>query len=349
MKDYIRKYPATKSLFAIAIGIILICGIVLSYRATAEPQRGRTKIPPGPKRGVNYSSFKHSSHSQSCAACHKVKEGERAQHFPGHTACNDCHFFPAFTVGARSYCVVCHTPPGNNAKLKGFPDQRKDQFAIKFPHNVHVGMDVKDYNPLVPVREISEELKKVNAISEKGGCISCHVKEGPQKKETNFSKPYHPECAQCHGDEGKKVAPAMSNCAGCHIAPTPNRSEVSGIITGFRHDRDHERDVRPTAKSKAVLECKFCHNTAVKAKKLIDILPPSADKCTVCHNSEIGARALTSQELAKLSKPAEQAKPNDKTPIPTKPASEKTQPSAKPDSNKSQPAAKPVDQPKPKR
>jgi hypothetical protein len=344
MQNKISRYPALAKLSVVAIGVFLVCGVIWSLRATAEPQR--RGIPPGPKRNVNYARFKHSSHSTNCATCHKVKEGERVARFPGHNSCNDCHFFPAFTVGARSYCMVCHPAPGNTAKLKGFPDQRDDQFAIKFPHNVHVGMDVKDYNPIVPVKEMSEEQKKVQAIAEKGGCISCHVKDGPDKKETSFSKPHHPECAQCHGDEGKKVKPVMNDCAACHIAPA-KRSELSGLIANFRHDRDHERDTRPSAKSKALLDCKYCHTTAVKAKTLSDIKPPEADKCIACHNDEV-ARALKPEEMAKLGKSTTPAKPADtKTPVLTKPASEKTQTPAKPEEKPKQKAEPPVKPPDP--
>jgi cytochrome c553 len=335
MQNFIRRYPARVHLTVLTLGLIMLAGLAWSMSATAEPQRRR--IPPGPKRNVNYSRFKHSSHSSNCASCHRVKEGARVTNFPGHNACNSCHFIPAFTVGARAFCIVCHTPPGNTARMKSFPEQKPDQFSIKFPHNVHVGMEVKDYNPIVEVKEVSEEEKKIQAIAVKGGCISCHEKDGKAKKEKDFSKPFHAECAQCHGKDGKKVAPAMDNCVGCHIAPA-KRSILSGLFADFRHDKDHERDIRPEAKSKAMIDCKFCHKGAVKAKTLADIKPPEESACIACHNEQVGAHSLKPQELAKLT-----PSPAAKTPAATKPVSEKTKPETKPADKKETPSAKPAE------
>lgn len=298
--------------------IAALMGVVIwALNVEAQTQRKKAiKAVKGPQRGVNYSRFDHDSHSPRCNECHRVAEGKRVTSFPVHNACDDCHFFPAFTIAQRGFCIICHTPPGNTARMQRFPEQRSDQFAIKFPHNIHVGMDVKDYNPIVAVSAPSEEQLKIQEVSIKNGCYSCHVKDGKERKEENYSKPHHPECAQCHGDEGKKVAPAMNNCAGCHIAPMPGRVELSNLVANFRHDRDHERDIRPEAKTKKMLDCKFCHKTAVRAKKLVDIQAPEESSCLACHNKDVGAVILTPKQTARLKKgasPAEQpsAKPAD--------------------------------------
>ncbi|MEW6733860.1 MAG: hypothetical protein AB1489_21215 [Acidobacteriota bacterium] len=321
MRKLIEKYHDSVRFLLLVILLTLLCGLAWNLQAnTTTTQRHR--IPPGPRRGINYQRFSHTSHSPNCASCHQVKEGQRVTHLPNHPTCSNCHFFPAFTVGARSFCLICHMPPGNTARLKGFPEQRKDQFSIKFPHNIHVGLEVKDYDTPVPIHKLSEEQEKVQVIAEKNGCFSCHIKDGPKKKEASFSKPYHPECAQCHGSGGNKVAPAMNECKGCHQAPTPARKEIDNTVPNFRHDRDHERDIRPQAKSKATLDCKFCHSGAIKTKQLVDIQPPEVDKCNACHNDEVGAHKLTLEETAKL----KQSAPKTDTPTTAKPPVKPLQP-----------------------
>src|SRR6185369_7453876 len=152
---------------------------------------------------------------------------------------------------------------------------------------------------------------KFQAVTKESGCVECHVKDGKEKKEENFSRPYHPECARCH----TVVKPKMKggDCEGCHQMKSPTRVEGTNLITGFFHDSTHEDDNRPKdqkdpAKDKKFLtkdgkklKCQFCHDVD-RVAKLVDVQIPLQSRCTPCHNANktAVARALTSEELAKL-------------------------------------------------
>lgn len=268
----------------------------------AAPAKGGPKLSGlGPRPGVNYDTFDHTTHSLNCQDCHEVKDGERVTVFPGHNACEECHSIVSFTVLARvqrqpGFCLICHEKDLVKV-LPNFPDQRDDQFSIKFPHSVHVGLDAKDYSTglykLFDDRNESE--RKIQEVAQESGCLECHVKEGKENKEENFSTPHHPECWNCHGVSPKKVDPDMNNCLGCHIPFGPFREAATNITVGFRHDKDHERDTRPDVKKvkdkdtgkmvEPMLNCKFCHKEAAASKRLADVGPPFLSTCLACHNN----------------------------------------------------------------
>jgi hypothetical protein len=260
-----------------------------------------------PKQGVDYQSFDHGTHSLNCDDCHQVTGKERVTKFPKHEACVECHSFPLFTIHQKAaFCLVCHETPKNLAIVKAqFPDQRDEQFGIKFPHGVHVKLNSKDFNAtntgdLFDTRD--EKEKKIQEIASKSGCNECHVKEGKEKKEENFSAPKHPECARCHGVGPKNVPPNMTQCLECHKPFMPVRRAVNFIIPKFRHDRDHEMDTRKGAKKGSTLECQFCHKQPAASKRLFDIEAPLLSNCVICHNDtkDGTAHPLTPSEQINL-------------------------------------------------
>lgn len=309
---------------------------------TSSPTTGAQKTPklsPLPVRlqGVNYSVFDHASHSPDCLSCHipnrvpkltgKLKNkqpaavttpftyDDRVTQFPPHASCEECHSIVQFSFpvpATKGFCQICHEADKETV-LSKFPDQRDDQFGLKFPHDVHVGTKAKDYNVGPKLPELTDEQKQIQAVATSSGCNDCHVKEGKDKKEENFLLPFHPECARCHSEiprdpaakddpkfKIKNEKPYMSDCLECHKPFMAERPVVSGIILQlppgvfFTHGKTHEEDVRDkkTKKEKGKypsLDCKFCHKDAAKAKRTQDIIVPSAkDSCLPCHNDGKG-------------------------------------------------------------
>ncbi|MBI4852348.1 MAG: hypothetical protein HY819_11180 [Acidobacteria bacterium] len=304
---------------------------------TTGPQKGPRLAPLPVRSGVDYSKFDHASHSPDCLSCHIPNRkppkfaykqpadasipftfDDKTTQFPPHFACEECHFFAPLTL-SKGFCEICHEPDKKTV-LPKFPQQRDDQFGLKFPHDVHVGTKAKDYNVGPKLPELSDDQKKIQAVATSSGCNDCHVKEGKEQKEENFFLPYHPECARCHSEELRDPAakddpkfkiknerPYMRECLECHKPFMAPRPVVSGIVVQipddkvknkdfnfFTHGKSHEEDVRDkkTKKEKGQypsLDCKFCHKDAAKGKRVQDIIAPSVkDACLPCHNDGKG-------------------------------------------------------------
>jgi hypothetical protein len=254
-------------------------------------QKGPKLNPLPVREGVDYSKFDHASHSPDCLSCHipnrtpktglgkefsgKVKQPESAKtpftyddrvtQFPPHAACEECHLIFQFTlaakvgakptIGAKYFCQICHEADSQTV-LAQFPKQREDQFGMKFPHDIHQGIKSKSYNVGPKIAELTDEEKKLQAVAISSGCNECHVKDGKDKNEENFSIPYHPECARCHSETPtdpaakddpnfkiKNEKPYMSDCLGCHkpfMSPRPVVSDIvvqTGVVKPFNVDR----------------------------------------------------------------------------------------------------------------
>jgi cytochrome c553 len=257
------------------------------------------------RQGVDYTTFNHATHSPDCMSCHdQHRFDQRAVQFPKHAACEDCHPIPVYTLGTRfGFCYICHEKDAKTV-LSTFPELKEEQFGVKFPHSVHVGLDAKDFNlgNIAITDTRTDEDRKIQEVSKTSGCIECHEKDGKDKKEENFTNPGHPECARCHGVAPKMVPPLMIDCLGCHKPFLAPKKAVSNIVASFRHDKDHEKDTRPDAKKGALLDCKFCHKVTATTKRLQDVTAPFLSNCTVCHNDgkKATAHALKSSESVNL-------------------------------------------------
>ncbi len=313
------------------LAVVSILTITLSigyFRSDAQTGRSAGKkgearlVGLAPRPGVDYSKFSHTTHSLECSDCHEVKDGEIAYKFPKHDSCNECHNFVPFRLSASGFCMICHDNKNNYKSVRpGYAEKAQSDFGTKFPHAVHIGANGTDFdkNNKDPLDGFDEKLKKVQAVSKESGCIECHVKDGPDKKEQSFSNPNHPECFRCHGsDPNTKVAPVMQDCTGCHKPWLAKQNSVSGLFPTFYHDDTHEDDSRPKPKTKTPeereailkerakdltknkkLKCQYCHDVN-KAERLVAIDRPLQSRCTVCHDKRATARALTDEELDKL-------------------------------------------------
>ncbi|MEW6730622.1 MAG: hypothetical protein AB1489_04725 [Acidobacteriota bacterium] len=291
---------------------------VTSSQSQRKGGIGAAALPPRP--GINYARFEHTTHSLSCEECHDVKVGNRVTKFPYHPACEECHAFVPFTFAdGGAFCLICHETPKDWRIVKPqFPDQKDDQFGIKFPHDVHVGLKAKDYNvgnvDILIDRDRSQQEIAIQETAAKFGCNECHVKEGKDKKEENFSTPHHPECARCHGVGPKNELPHMYDCLGCHKPWMPIRKAVNFLVPNFRHDKDHDLDTRPEIEKKLKeeqkksgkkpetpkLDCKFCHKQTSASKRLFDLEPPMLKACEVCHSKDGNAHELTPAEAVNM-------------------------------------------------
>lgn len=321
------------------------------FSSDAQTGRGKTapdsKTNKGPrmvglpaKAGIDYSNFKHETHSLNCSECHftkEVEEGKKAVTWPEHAACDECHNIAQFRLGAPKFCIICHTGPQNNyAGLKPEYNQKvKSDFGTKFPHdNKHVNAfaetyDKKKNRPIFDTFEGDDQIKQ-NVVKE-SGCIECHVKDPYQidmaapSTRNRESMPNHPECARCHSEAlENKVKPFMKDCIECH-KPWLNKQEtVSNLFLDpekgpFLHNDDHEKDSRPRAiktkedeKTKKLfltkdgkrLRCQFCHEVdpVTSVERLIDIKKPLESRCTVCHSKKANAYELPEFMLARLRK-----------------------------------------------
>lgn len=307
--------------------VLLVCllGLIASldfFKGIAQTKRGagtqkKTPATDNPKKvnmvplpvrqGVDYSKFDHAMHSPDCQSCHTSgKYGDPVTDWPKHDTCENCHAIsPAFTLIQRgAFCLICHEKNLKTVKSE-FPEQKPDQFVTRLPHSVHVGLKAKDsnkYGDPTYGEGFSEDDLKLQQVARKSGCLECHVKDGKEQKEENFSEPGHPECARCHGLAPGNVLPIMNDCAGCHKPFLASYEPVTDIVPKFRHDRDHEKDTRPDAKKGETLDCKFCHKETAASKRIQDITRPFVSNCTICHfkGKKASGHELTPEELKNM-------------------------------------------------
>lgn len=335
--------------------------------AGGQGQNNGPRLTPLPIRpGVNYTVFDHASHSPDCFTCHipnKTYKGvktvrqapqppytldDRVTQFPQHAACEQCHAIFQFSAPqSRGFCFICHEKDAVTVKTQ-FPDQRDDQFGTKFPHNVHVGLNAKDYNVGGPRPVLTPEEEQLQAIAKSSGCNECHVKDGKDKKEENFGYAHHAECARCHGltpmkegEKPKNEKPYMNDCLGCHKPFMAKHNPSTDIVyritenQPFLHDKTHEEDVLQKKNDKGkwpALDCKFCHKETSNAKRTQDIAPPGLSSCIPCHNNgknglKQKANELTIGETLNLKQDYKQPEPPKKDAAPAdkdkKPADKK--------------------------
>src|SRR5437762_2994549 len=202
------------SLFALALFFNNFIGVQAQRGGGAQTPRKRAPKGPAPK--VDYKVFDHAdpAHKFACETCHdNVVEGQRVTDFPNahdsriEPACDNCHNRPIFTIyQSGAMCFICHQKMKKSAgvpkDLTEFPDQRKDQFGIFFPHTTHKNMKAKDFDKTATDIDLfisfNSREPKDQAIAKESNCVECHLKDRKDKKEENYSTPHHAECARCH-------------------------------------------------------------------------------------------------------------------------------------------------------
>ncbi len=243
--------------------------------AFQRPRRNTRPTPRVPTPRVDYAKFSHTTHVVSqkltCDSCHKVptsnwkevRKGDQAfpdvAEFPEHETCLNCHrqqFFARERPAPR-ICVNCHvnvTPRDTTRFL--FPSlgdvtdstqPRADvatEFAINFPHDIHLDVVGSNRSPDTPHIGFASALLRpnirVHQADEPKTCAVCHQTYQPQgnsdeeyvikppkgigdafwlKKGTFKTVPNsHVLCFSCHSaDSG--IPPAPSDCKVCHKLP----------------------------------------------------------------------------------------------------------------------------------
>lgn len=342
-----------KKIFEVRIVVVLlfagcvVCGAAYS-RLTTKTAGSESQNKPALNLTANlkagkakYSEFPHSKHKQSCDSCHKfpssnwktVRKEDAAfpdiTDYPKHESCLSCHRTQFYGSSKPVICSICHTAPSpRNSSRHPFPNPREifDQsakgktavsdFAIKFPHEIHVGIVAgTDRRKFADPLYINVGLKRAGEES----CAICHQTYSPQgesedeyftkppadlgdafwlKKGTFKSSPIgHTTCFSCHSDD-TGIMPAPSNCAACHSLKSedgvfdfdPKMAAAMSITDKIALDawrlRGSSGTFRHEWMSHAEMDCASCHdvskiNTLDPASKKVDIL-----SCSICHITE---------------------------------------------------------------
>lgn len=287
----------------IVILFLALIGVVsnadLMARFDAHTQR-RGAAPPAQPKKIDYSKFKHSSHTGDvktlkpgvtkkldCAYCHTVtREKPEVTVYPNsepekkanHTACADCHVLSGrqsvVTGETPAMCLVCHTEESKLKQWKGvrsFPNPQvvTSQFADTFSHSDH-----------------TDFYKDTKASFE---CASCHENNKQEfvgatafKAGIKQSAPWHTECFVCHYDESKvkKTSSTFATkCSGCHAPKLSAKGTGSELAVHwfarqivdvekkpFSH-KDHDflskkEKENPSNVTKSCMECHTAGKTA---------------------------------------------------------------------------------------
>lgn len=243
-------------------------------RAIPGRRSQKARLPTAKSPRFDYSRFSHNTHvSQqklACDSCHKfptknwkdVRKPDAAfpdvAEFPEHSSCLNCHrqqFF-ARERPAPAICSNCHvnvTPRDTTRflfpSLGDLSDSAKPmrdlipEFAIKFPHELHVdvvGLNAPFLDPVGRLSFVAVSWQEKSAPQQSGqpkSCPVCHQTYQPQgssseeyvttapknlgdafwlKKGTFKTLPNrHTVCFTCHNPDAG-IAPAPSECNACH-------------------------------------------------------------------------------------------------------------------------------------
>lgn len=230
-------------LFLALVGASFDADLVARFTADTQGRRGATppaQSPrPTPTPKIDYSKFKHSTHSGDvkthkgdatqkldCAFCHTVtREKSEVTVYPNsepekkksHAACIECH--DLMFSGRQSVvsgmnpamCLICHTDESRMKDWKGvrsFPNPQVivSQFGDTFSHGEHTDF--------------------YDSSKTKFECAACHQNTEQElvgatafKAGIKQSVPWHTECFVCHYDESKvkKTSSTFATkCSGCH-------------------------------------------------------------------------------------------------------------------------------------
>lgn len=224
-----------------------------------------------PLASQDYSKFSHRSAkhaSLQCTACHERKDNSARPSFPGHKACTSCHL-SQFTTPAVPMCAICHTDVGSNQPpLKGFPENFKEGFTVKFDHAQHMKGEAR------PER----------------GCAACHDK--PLRRGVALSIPSglsaHNQCYACHTPGKESGWRNISSCGICHAQGrySPTSTNGSAFRASFSHAEHGPRQR---------LDCAACHNLIAGAMQTRQVTSPLTEQhfantrgqsCMTCHNGK---------------------------------------------------------------
>lgn len=300
---------------ALLLALGVVCEVAAQRRSQARPQ---------PKK-IDYSRFSHrtSEHQTSCDSCHKfpsknwdqVRKADDAfpdvTDFPDHAACLDCHrqqFF-ARELPAPAICSNCHirvTPRdtrryvfpslGDQASGSRQP-QKLSQFALLFPHEVH--LELVAFKPRTSVTFTNASFGRVSLRSQESdpkSCSVCHQTHQPQGdsedefvtappkdlKEEAFwlkrgtfktSPDTHAGCFTCHSTDSG-INPLPTECGSCHkLAPATSQLAdfnqeiattigITDLTTLNAWKGRSAGRFRHEFASHAELPCTSCHNVA---------------------------------------------------------------------------------------
>jgi hypothetical protein len=244
---------------------IAVTAIVIAAVSACRSRRAQA-----PERLVDEADrFPHERHATlGCRECHTDGEQPGAR---DHAPCDrgECHapVFQSAAGVAGSLCKVCHVSidvtDAGDARLRPYPREGGIRaLPAKFSHRTHLD---------APAME--------RAVGFHVACGDCH----PRQPDRDVpGAPGHVECARCHAPEVALArAPAMGDCAGCHVAGDRAARHRRRLITDDLHfdHRNHEADLTGSP-----IRCRVCHEGTVTATGRQDHAPPEVGDCVGCHD-----------------------------------------------------------------
>ncbi len=120
-------------------------------------------------------------------------------------------------------------------------------------------------------------------------CATCHEGISSSTRTAQRHTPSMDTCVSCHGSSKESPAPALADCAACHVRYTPH---IEATLSTPQQWRDVSPPPlitpRPQAelifshKAHAKSECTTCHDMSSDTSTRF---PPKAT-CTTCHNAQ---------------------------------------------------------------
>lgn len=251
--------------------LALACFFLFNINAGGSQLLFATETKATPPAIQDYSKFSHQSSkhaSQQCTACHMRADNSARPNLPGHKACTSCHL-SQFTTPEVPMCSICHTDVGStNPPLKGFPENFKESFNVKFDHAQHMR----------------------GAAKPERGCVACHDK--PLRRGVALSIPSglgaHNQCYACHTPGKQSGWRDISSCGICHAQARYSPTSTNG--RAFRASFSHAEH-----SSRQRLDCAECHNLVAGAAQSRQVSSPLASQhfaagraqsCMTCHNGK---------------------------------------------------------------
>ena len=248
---------------------VLVVGLI---RIEKDSATGKALAPPASTNAQgndqNYSTFKHTSAkhaSLGCSDCHKRPADNSIRPvFPYHPACINCHGNQFLTPGSPM-CSICHSDmSGARPPLKGFPQEFKESFNLKFDHSQHMNGSARP----------------------KTGCIACHNR--PLNRGAALSIPAgpsaHSQCYTCHTPGSKSGSGReIASCGVCH--ETKKYARTSTNSRAFRQAFSHAQH-----SSRQRLDCTACHSPTPGVALGRQVSSPRSTQ----HFSTAGGRSCTS-------------------------------------------------------
>lgn len=261
---------------ALSLAVLLLGGVGFFTTLVAGVHWPDMIIGPGPaarRAAQDYASFSHRSEhhaSLDCAACHHRADNSARPAWPVHKDCTGCHL-AQFVTPDIPMCVICHTDVnGSDAPLKGFPENFKESFNVKFDHAQHMQGGARPREGCVLCHDRS--LRRGIALSIPAGLLSAHS-----------------QCYTCHTPGSHTFAGReMASCGTCHDRGryAPTGSNARAFRAGFSHAQ-HGARVR--------LGCTDCHTLSAGLPQSRQVSAPAtaehfnagrAMSCMTCHDGK---------------------------------------------------------------